>query len=475
MMVSTIEGSLSLHRFGVGARAGELAQVPRDPRAALKGQLALPSAALMNQANLPASSAAARALARARLEKKRTAEASDPPQNDAAKLVAIPWAKMDLADALASGSPGAIRRAVYQSEVLARLRHGATTSAGFVERLVLFWTNHFAVSVDKGPVHVLAGAMEREAIRPHVLGKFTDLLKAAERHPAMVLFLDNQQSVGPHSPAGVRTGRGLNENLAREMLELHTLGVDGGYTQEDITNLAKLLTGWGWTPPRSDREDAGQVAFFPGRHEPGTIVVLGRTYAQDGPAQADALLDDLARHPATARHLARKLAMHFIADDPPQAAVGRIEAAFRDSDGDLANVASAIVDCPEAWDPVPRKIKTPYEFVVSAIRMEPRILDHRELLRGAFAALGQRPFAPPSPKGFEDDGTAWLAPHSFKERVEWASLVADRFPPSTNPAGLADDLFGPLLSRETRLAVAQAASGTQALTLLLMSPEFQRR
>jgi uncharacterized protein (DUF1800 family) len=473
-MVGTIQGSLSLHRFGVGAGVGELTQVPHDPRAALKGQLELASAALIAETQLPASSAAARALARARIAKK-SAAVGDAKQNDGAKLGAVAWAKTDVVGALASGSPGALRRAIYQAEVLARLRHGATTSAGFVERLVLFWTNHFAVSVDKGQVHVLAGAMEREAIRPHVLGKFADLLKAAERHPAIVLFLDNQQSVGPHSPAGVRAGRGLNENLAREMLELHTLGVDGGYTQQDITNLAKVLTGWGWTPPRFDREDAGQVGFFPERHEPGAVAVLGRTYAQDGPAQADALLDDLARHPATARHLARKLATHFIADDPPPAAVGRIEAAFLDSDGDLAKVASAIVDCPEAWDPVPRKIKTPYEFVLSAVRMEPRILDHRKFWLGAFAALGQRPFAPPSPKGFEDDGAAWLAPHSFKERVEWASLVADRFPPSSNPAALADDLFGPLLSRETRLALAQAASAAQALTLLLMSPEFQRR
>jgi uncharacterized protein (DUF1800 family) len=317
--------------------------------------------------------------------------------------------------------------------------------------------------------------MEREAIRPHVLGKFADMLKAAERHPAMVLFLDNEQSIGPNSPAGVQTHRGLNENLAREMLELHTLGVDGGYTQHDVTNLAKLLTGWGWSPPGSGREDAGQVTFVPARHEPGAITVLGRTYGEDGVTQADAVLDDLARHPATARHLARKLATHFIADDPPPAAVARIESAFRGSDGDLARTASAIVDCPDAWEPVPRKIKTPYEFVVSAARLEPRILDHPDLLRGAFTALGQRPFAPPSPKGFEDVGPAWLAPHAFMKRAEWASLVADRIPPSVNPATLADEVFGPLLSEQTRLAVAQASSGAQALTLLLMSPEFQRR
>jgi len=478
-MVVTAEAALSLHRFGVGAGVDELKQVSGDARGMLKAQLARPDAALITQPSLPSSSTAARLLVRAQIAKRTAAMAG------AATAPPRPLARMDLNDALASSDPGAIRRSVYEAEVTARLRHGATTQVSFVERLVLFWTNHFAVSVDKGAVHVLAGAMEREAIRPHVLGKFADLLKAAERHPAMLLFLDNQQSIGPNSRVGSRTGRGLNENLAREILELHTLGVDGGYTQTDVTNLARILTGWGWTPPKSDRDDAGQTAFFAERHEPGPITVLGRTYAAEGAAQADAVLDDLARHPATARHLARKLAAHFVGndpqaaqfvrDDPPAAAVARIEAAFRQSDGDLRAVAAAIVDCPQAWDPTPRKIKTPYEFVLSVARLEPRILDDEQTLMRAFVALGQRPMAPPSPKGFEDEQAAWLAPHSFKERVDWASMVADRFPPSSDPAALADDLFGPLLSSQTKLEVAHAASGPQALTLLLMSPEFQRR
>lgn len=458
--------AVALHRFGVGAKPGELAAVRGDGAAFLREQLSRPEAALISAAVLPTSTEAARALVHAQQDKRAA---------DQQVTASAAMGPMDLQTALASGNPGAIRRAIYHAEVVTRLRHGAHSDAGFVERLVLFWTNHFAVSVDKGPVHVLAGAMEREAIRPHVLGRFADLLKAVEQHPAMLLFLDNQQSTGPDSPAGRRSRRGLNENLAREMLELHTVGVDAGYSQADVTSLANILTGWAWGPPGMDRSDSGAFGFFPQRHEPGVFTVMGRSYAQAGAAQGEAVLQDLAAHPATARHLARKLAAHFIADEPPDAAVQRIETAFRESGGDLAHVASAIVDCPEAWGPAPRKLTSPYEFVLGAARAQQDYLNDEAGLLRAFAALGQRPFAPPSPKGFEDTTASWLAPHSFKERLEWATQAAAKSPPRVNPAVLADDLFGPLLSRQTREEVARAADATQGMALLLMSPEFQRR
>jgi uncharacterized protein (DUF1800 family) len=308
-----------------------------------------------------------------------------------------------------------------------------------------------------------------------VLGRFADMLKAVEQHPAMLIFLDNQGSIGPNSRAGLRGGKGLNENLARDVMELHTLGADAGYTQDDVTSFAKALTGWGLRPPNSGKPDAGAFAFFPERHEPGSFTVFGKTYPDGAIEQGEAVLADLARRPATARHLARKLASHFIADEPPQAAVGRLEAAFRDSEGDLAVVARALVELPDAWDPTLRKVKTPYEFVLSTVRLRPELLEDQMLLQQAFNALGQRPFEPPSPKGWPDEASAWLAPHSFKQRLDWATLVSERHPPTENPVELADAMFAELLSRETRQEIARADTAAQGFAILLMSPEFQRR
>jgi uncharacterized protein (DUF1800 family) len=291
----------------------------------------------------------------------------------------------------------------------------------------------------------------------------------------MLIFLDNQGSIGPNSRAGLRGGKGLNENLARETLELHTLGADAGYTQDDVTSFAKALTGWSLQPPNSGKPDAGAFTFFPERHEPGSFTVFGKSYPAGGVEQGEAVLADLARHPATAQHIARKLAAHFVADLPPEPVVRRLESAFRDSNGDLAVMAHALLECAEAWDPKLRKVKTPYEFVLSTIRLKPELLDDQMLLQQAFNALGQRPFEPPSPKGWPDEASAWLAPHSFKQRLDWATLVSERHPPTENPVELADAAFGDLLSKETRQEVARADTASQGLTVLLMSPEFQRR
>ena len=453
----TTDAVLALNRFGVGARPGEVARIANDPRGWLAAQLSRPEAALIDDPALLSSDAAARSLAQARRAKRD--EAADAPSLPTSQPV----------------DPGQIRRTIARAEAEARLAHGAATEAGLVERLALFFANHFAVSADKGPVRVLAGAFEREAIRPHVLGRFADMLRAVQRHPAMLVYLDNQRSVGPGSPAGARRRLGLNENLARETLELHTLGVDGGYGQADVTALAGVLTGRGWVPPRADRPDAGRFLFSPDRHEPGPATILGRTYGPGGLDQGDAVLDALARHPATARHLARKLATHFIADDPPEEAVARLATAYRDGDGDLAVVAAALVATPEAWDPAPRKFKTPYEFVLSAVRLAPGLGGPAGGSLRALAAFGQRTFAPPSPRGWPDAAADWLAPHAFKARIDWAAAACERAPPAGNPVALAADAFGPLLSAPTRREIARAETGAQGLALLLMSPEFQRR
>ena len=233
------------------------------------------------------------------------------------------------------------------------------TEESFRERLVHFWTNHFAVSADKPQVLALAGTLENEAIRPHVAGRFADMLTAVESHPAMILYLDNQASIGPGSQLAQRRSRrssagdrklGINENLAREILELHTLGVDGGYTQQDVTTFARALTGWSIGTDRfPGGGELGKFAFHDAAHEPGAKTIMGTRYGQSGVAQPRAVLTDLAKHPATARHVATKLARHFIADEPPPDAVERIAKAFRDSDGDLPTVHRAVLDTPEAW------------------------------------------------------------------------------------------------------------------------------
>ena len=257
-----------------------------------------------------------------------------------------------------------VEQRLFRAEAMARFSAQLKAGSGFVERLVAFWSNHFAVSVAKGQgLRATAGAFEREAIRPHVLGKFSDLLIAVESHPAMIFYLDNQRSIGPGSNAGRFDGKGLNENLAREILELHTLGVDGGYAQPDVTALARIITGWSFAEAGSETGEPGAFLFKANWHEPGVHNLLGKNYPQAGRAQGEAALRDLARHPSTARHIATKLARHFVADAPPPDLVDALAKAFRDSDGDLAVVTAALVTHDRAWSAPPTKIRDPNEFV----------------------------------------------------------------------------------------------------------------
>jgi uncharacterized protein (DUF1800 family) len=376
---------------------------------------------------------------------------------------------------------GAHYRQVILADMHSRLVTAATTQRPFAERLQAFWCNHYTVSLAKGSVRGLVGAFERDAIRPHIAGRFEELLVAATTHPAMLRYLDNAQSAGPHSRAVAVAARraerlaetprltGLNENLAREILELHTLGVDGGYTQADVTQFAAVLTGWRIGP----QDDA--TRFDANWHEPGPKTVLGKRYA-DGPDALRSLLHDLARHPSTMRFVSTKLARHFVADDPPPALVARLVAAWRDSDGQLAEVYRALVQSPEAWQPAPSKLKTPEELVVSAAR----VLGYRERAferndAGGILALGQRLQAAPSPAGWPDRAEDWLGPDAVWKRVEWATRVGERVGRQTDARAVADASLGPLLSEATQRQIERAADGPQALALLLMAPEFQRR
>jgi uncharacterized protein (DUF1800 family) len=367
-------------------------------------------------------------------------------------------------------APPPLPQRIFLAEAKARVAAARDAEIGFAERLVWFWSNHFCISRDTSP---MAGGYEREAIRPHILGSFVNLLLAADSHPAMLLYLNDAQSIGPDSVAGINRGKGLNENFAREILELHTLGVRTGYTQADVISFAKALTGWTLRPPVSDPDIGGESVFIPRAHEPGPETVLGKSYPDTGVEQGRTILKDLARRPATATHIATKLAIHFIADDPPPALIDRLARRFRDTDGDLKEVALALLTAPEAWVPQQAKIKRPGEWLVAAVRATGLEGGDTRRFVGAQALLGEPLWRPPAPKGFPDDNAAWL--DGLAERLEIANAIAQRLSPNLDPATVTDTGLGPLASSETRQAVARAESRPQGMTLALMAPEFLRR
>ena len=373
-------------------------------------------------------------------------------------------------------------RVEYVAAVGARTSSALKTSTPFVERLVHFWSNHFAVSVDKLLIVGLAGGFEADAIRPNVLGRFEDLLLAAVRHPAMLLYLDQAQSIGPGSPAGQRAqnqqqrSRGLNENLAREILELHTLGVRSGYTQDDVTEFARALTGW--TLPNDESGDGADVTFRFVRalHEPGVRTVLGRRYEDSGEQQARAILHNLATAPATARHVATKLARHFVADDPAPALVQRLADTFTRTGGDLASVYRELVASPEAWLPAQGKFKSPWDWSISSLRaMGRREMPPMQSIN-LMNQLGQPVWRPGSPAGYGDLSSTWAAPDALIRRVETAQRFAEQAGNSVDARTLAPRVLpGGTLSEATAGAIARAESGNTALALLLVAPEFLRR
>ncbi|MFO1244783.1 MAG: DUF1800 domain-containing protein [Ramlibacter sp.] len=374
-------------------------------------------------------------------------------------------------------------REEYIAAAGARTASALQTTTPFVERLVHFWANHFAVSVDKLLVVGLAGGFEADAIRPHVLGRFEDLLLAVVRHPAMLLYLDQAQSIGPASPVALRAherqplrGRGLNENLAREILELHTLGVRGGYTQDDVTEFARALTGW--TLPADDGASGvtATFRFVPALHEPGPRTVLGRSHAAGGEQQARDILHQLATAPATAQHIARKLARHFVADDPPPALVARLAATFLRTGGDLPSLYRDLVAAPEAWQPTGAKFKSPWDWAVSSFRALGRSEVPAMQATNLLNQLGQPVWRPGSPAGYDDGAATWAAPDALLRRVEAAQRIATQAGGAVDARTLAPRLLpGGALGEATASAIARAESGNTALALLLVSPEFLRR
>lgn len=471
------------NRFGLGPRGDTPVEAKSDPRGWATAQLSRFEPRL---AGIPSRVEVAEGLAdylamqrEARMERR---EAMPPDPNAMKTATDMPQRMRDPEVRMARRE----NREDYARLVAARVNNALTTPAPFVERMTHFWANHFAVSAQKQTTLGFAGLLEMEAVRPHVLGRFGDMLQAAIRHPAMLFYLDQAQSIGPNSPIGARAAmrgnnRGLNENLAREILELHTLGVRTVYSQADVTEFARALTGWtvagvGRGPgARFTQGPAGDFIFVGAIHEPGARTILGRRFADGGEAQGRAMLDMLAVHPATARHVATKLARHFAGDVPPPAMVARVEAAFLRSGGDLPTVYRALIASPEAWDMGSVKFRSPWDWTIAALRALGAQSLQPLVAVSTLRELGQPVWMPPSPSGWDDDAAGWAGPDALYRRVEAAGRMAMRAGDMVDARGLAPRLLGARLSETTRTAISRAESPATGLALLLASPEMLRR
>lgn len=424
--------SIALNRLGLGARPGERAALT-DPHAWVQQQLT----------------------------------SSAPPRTQMgieARLVATFEAKMAGMDRMAQRQT---QRAWLEQDIEAWWSHRTSTDAPVRARWEAFWSNHFTVSTLKRETLACWGPLQQEVIAPRCLGRFEDLLLAVVQHPAMLLYLDNQRSIGPNSRAA-RGRRGLNENLAREVLELHTLGVDEGYGQDDIIALAKILTGW--TVARR-QEHLGRGGFYFARraHEPGSKVLLGQK-VEEGLAAGEAAVRGLARHPSTARFISTKLAAHYIDDRPPASVIEALTGVWMDTGGHLGQVAATLMQHPLVWRPERRKLKDPQDLLTSLARGLPMV----EIPAQRANRLGQPVSQALSPAGWDDSEAAWLGPEGMLGRIDLAVQLANKaFRQVPDPVALGEDLLGSL-PEPTRRAL-EASKPRRSLVLLLASPSMQRR
>jgi uncharacterized protein (DUF1800 family) len=458
-MTRDLDGAIAATRFGLGARPGQIEDASGDPRAWLVAQIKADGAP-QPEPRSPTSGerlAELREYQRQRTLARQSGDAKSDPVKMAAKLI----------------------RDDAGADFMARVRLAATTDDDFAERWALFFANHFTVSAAKGATATLIGPFEQEVIRPHAFGRFEDMLVASSQHPAMLIYLDQAQSIGPDSQAATRAARGgrkvgLNENLAREIMELHTVGLEAGYSQADVTEFARAMTGWSLGRLDQSQEPMGFM-FRPFAHEPGARTIMGRRYAEDGEGQARAVLADLAASPHTARHLALKIGRHFVSDQPPASLTARLARAYLESSGRLDVVARALVAAPEAWVSPPAKVKTPYEFLVSSWRAMGVPPDQGGAMAAAMTSMGQRPFSAPSPKGWPEEAAAWASPDSIVKRMAWSETFAARAAGQSDPIQVAENALGSRLGPLAAQTIARAETRAEGLSILLMSPEFQRR
>ena len=483
-MAITTETVIAANRFGLGAKPGDLAGIGDSPREWLLDQVQKSQPLLKAASSVPTSKDA--------ILKQQEYRRQTQQQNQQARQKGLPTPAGNIQALIQNLRP------MYEQHLAARLTQAIDSESPFYERLVQFWSNHFAVSADNGQSFGTVATLEFEAVRPNITGSFAGMLLAVEQHPAMLAYLDNILSIGPNSRVGSFVGRrpqnrklDINENLAREIIELHTLGVDGGYTQEDVTTFAKVITGWGiggdGNVGRSNRVSNGMSNGTPGEfyfnadlHEPGNQTLLGKTYKQNGVEQGEAVLNDLAHHPSTARFIATKLTRHFIADDPPAAAVDRISKAFMGSGGHLPTVYATLIHSAEAWQEPLAKYKTPNDFILSmyrAVNFKPQQTHRRQTQKIAepFIILGQEPFRPGSPAGWPDTAQAWFGGEALLKRIELAVTTGNNIGNRIDPELLAQAIMGPVVSDQTLTGISRAESGAQGIAMLFSSPEFMRR
>lgn len=437
-------------RFGLGLRLGETP--PADPEAWLLGQLARPAPPPTGVSATEAIRARSVTVAQRRERERRDSNPGTAPQQPAMES----QGRGPLPDML-------------RDEARAWAEWRLASSQPFRDRFVDFWMNHFTVSRRSGSVGALHGPLEREAIRPHLTGRFEEMLVAVTKHPAMLVYLDNHTSIGPNSPLGQRARRGLNENLAREVLELHSLSPAGGYTQADVQEFAKLLTGWSVA---MDREPFGPI-WRANAHEPGTRTLMGRRFPE-GQAGLDEALRFLGTHPATYRHLAAKLSRHFVSDDPPRAVVSAVEQALTRTNGDLGAAAEALIRAPQAWDPPLAKFRTPADYAIAAARALGLAEERADVILTGMATLAQPLWTAPQPNGWPDSQAEWASPEALMRRVDWAYNLAGRAP-RADARAVAEAALGLLGRAETATAMGRAGSVRDSLTLLFGSPEFMHR
>ena len=456
---------IALNRFGLGARPGEADRVASDPRGWVLDQITHGNPApIRGVGDTPGRFHALDAWRRAKSEADK-AEA-------AALAAGAPPPPKPLPPPPGPGKPPASPLdhppgKIFDSDLIQRTDQMAQSDTPVLDRLTAFWSNHFAISGTRDEVLVLAVPYENEAIRPALFGSFRDMLEATATHPAMTLYLDEASSVGPDSPFGQKRHKAVNENYAREIMELHTLGVSGGYTQKDVQELALAFTGLGL-----DAAD-GEGAWFFDRHEPGDRLLLGRklTGTRDQMAQA---LDILASHPATIHHVCGKLAVHYCGDRPPASVQRHLAQAWRSSHGNLRALYAVLVDSPEAWAPWPLKYRTPQDFVLASGRAM-RLQGHGRDMLQEMRILGHGPFKAPAPTGWSDADGDWLDPAGVTGRVGSAQRLAALAHPDVDAPGLLSQVALFPEATPTLDVVLNEPDQKRAIALLLASPEFQRR
>lgn len=444
---------IAVNRFGYGAREGELEKAKRAPKAWVKSQLTSLSfdTLLLHSNDI--------FIEHSKYQK----------QNKQQKKQVKNKQKMSVLDDEVSKK---YARNALRSLSIDSLNQAINSPHSVSWRLLDFFSNHFSVTANGRLMVGLAATLEREAIAPNLLSNFEDILLAVEQHPAMLIYLNNEKSFGPNSRIAKKRNIGLNENLAREMMELHTLGVDGDYNQADVIELAKAITGW--SVKNYQKEHSTGFIFRTYGHEPGARTLLGTRYSHKGVEQGQQILRDLAMHPSTIKHVCFKLAHHFVSETPPKSLLNKMAARWLTTQGNIKQVMYSMFDAEEAWLSSAQKFKTPREFVISTYRAINLKTHNSKLLLNSLTSLGQAPFNAGSPAGYSDDVNDWLGASALMARVDWTTMLSGARN-RLNAVKIMATALGDSVSQHTYQSVMRAESRQQAMTLLLMSPEFQRR